>query len=285
MLPIWLDLRRLLQVTAAGLIVLACAAPAHAQAKLEGRYTASLGGITIGRGAWVIDFRDDQYTAAASGMATGLLKLFAGGTGSTVSRGNVANGQPVPRSYAATMTANKKKDEVEIEIENGAVKDYTVKPPSPPDPERVPITEAHRRGVTDPMTASLIRAAAGAADPITPETCRRSTAIFDGRMRYDLRLAFKRMDKVKAEKGYQGPVVVCSVAFTPLAGHIPTRPVIQYLTSMQDTEVWLAPLAGTRILVPFRISVPTPVGEAVLEATQFVVTPAPRVTPTNAKAL
>jgi len=225
-LPIWLDLRRLLQVTAAGLIVLACAAPAHAQAKLDGRYTASLGGITIGRGAWVIDFRDDQYTAAASGMATGLLKLFAGGTGSTVSRGNVANGQPVPRSYAATMTANKKKDEVEIEIENGAVKDYTVKPPSPPDPERVPITEAHRRGVTDPMTASLIRAAAGAADPITPETCRRSTAIFDGRMRYDLRLAFKRMDKVKAEKGYQGPVVVCSVAFTPLAGHIPTRPVI-----------------------------------------------------------
>jgi len=54
---------------------------------------------------------------------------------------------------------------------------------------------------------------------------------------------------------------------------------------MQDTEVWLAPLAGTRILVPFRISVPTPVGEAVVEATQFVVTPAPRVTPTNAKAL
>ncbi|MEA2983916.1 MAG: hypothetical protein QOD94_170 [Alphaproteobacteria bacterium] len=283
-LPIWLDLRRLLQVTAAGLIVFACAAPAHAQAKLDGRYTASLGGVTIGRGAWVIDFRDDQYTAAASGMATGLLKLFAGGTGSTVSRGNVANGQPVPRSYAATMTANKKKDEVEIELENGAVKDYTVKPPLPPDPERVPITEAHRRGVTDPMTASLIRAAGG-ADPITRETCQRSTSIFDGRMRYDLRLAFKRMDKVKAEKGYQGPVVVCSVAFTPLAGHIPTRPVIQYLTSMQDTEVWLAPLAGTRILVPFRISVPTPVGDAVVEATQFVVTPAPRVTPTNAKAL
>ena len=283
-LPIWLHLQRLLQVTAAGLIVLACAPPAHAQAKLDARYTASLGGITIGRGAWMIDFRDDQYTAAASGMATGLLKMFAGGTGTTASRGTVANGQPVPRSYAATMTANKKKDEVEIEIENGAVKDYTVKPPALPDPERVPITEAHRRGVTDPMTASLIRAAAG-ADPVAPETCQRSTAIFDGRMRYDLRLALKRMDKVKPEKGYQGPVVVCSVAFTPLAGHIPTRPVIQYLISMQDSEVWLAPLAGTRILVPFRISVPTPVGDAVVEATQFLVTPAPRVTPTNAKAL
>ncbi len=286
MLPIRLDLPRLLQATAAALAVLALSAPAtaHAQAKLDARYTAYLGGVTIGRGAWVIDFRDDQYTAAASGMATGLLKMFAGGTGTSASRGNVANGTPVPRAYAATITVNKKKDEVEMAIENGAVKDYTVNPPSPPDPERVPVTEAHRKGVTDPMTASLLRVA-GTADPMKPETCERSSAIFDGRMRYDLRLAFKRMEKVKAEKGYQGPVVVCSVHFTPVAGHIPTRSVIKYLTSVQDIEVWLAPVAGTRIVVPFRMSAPTPLGDAVLEATQFVVSPAPRVTPTSAKAL
>jgi hypothetical protein len=285
-LPIRVDLPRLLQATAAGLTMLACAGPdiAYAQAKLDARYAATLGGVTIGRGAWVIDYRDDQYTAAASGMATGLLKIFAGGTGTSASRGTVANGQPVPRSYAATITANKKKDEVEMAIENGAVKDYSVKPPSPPDPERVPITEAHRRGITDPMTASLIRVA-GSADPMTAETCQRSIAIFDGRMRYDLRLAFKRMDKVKVEKGYQGPALVCSVAFTPQAGHIPTRPVIKYLTSMEDTEVWLVPVAGTRLVVPFRMSVPTPVGDAVLEATQFVVTPVSRAVPTNAKAL
>jgi hypothetical protein len=284
-LPIRPDLPSLVKA-AATLTVLALAAPgtAHAQAKLDARYTASLGGVTIGRGAWVIDFRDDQYTSAASGMATGLLKMFAGGTGTSASRGAVANGQPVPRSYAATITASKKKDEVEITIENGTVKEFKVDPPSPPDPERVPITEAHRKGVTDPMTASLLRAA-GTADPMTAEVCQRSTSIFDGRMRYDLRFAFKRMDKVKADKGYQGPVVVCSVYFTPLAGHIPSRSVVKYLTSVQDMEVWLAPIAGTRIVVPFRASLPTPLGEAVLEATQFVVTPASRVTPTNAKAL
>jgi hypothetical protein len=286
-LPIRFDLSRLLQAAAA-LLAFAASFPigsvAHAQAKLDARYTASLAGITIGRGAWTIDYRDDQYTAAASGLTTGLLKVFAGGSGTSASRGNVANGLPVPRSYASTITANKKKDEVEISIENGAVKDYTANPPQPPDPERVPVTDAHRRGVTDPMTASLVRVA-GTADPLVPETCQRSTAVFDGRMRYDLRLSFKRMDKVKAEKGYQGPVVVCSVHFTPLAGHIPTRSVIKYLTSMQEMEVWLAPVAGTRILVPFRISVPTPLGIGVLEATQFVASPAPRVTPTNAKAL
>jgi hypothetical protein len=35
-------------------------------------------------------------------------------------------------------------------------------------------------------------------------------------------------------------------------------------------EVWLAPIAGTRVLVPFRAQGPTPIGEAVMEATQFV---------------
>jgi hypothetical protein len=120
---------------------------------------------------------------------------------------------------------------------------------------------------------------------MAPETCQRSTAVFDGRMRYDLKLAFKRMDRVKAEKGYQGPVVVCTVSFTPLAGHIPSRSVIKYLTSMDEMEVWFAPVAGTRLVVPFRISLPTPLGIGILEATQFVASPAPRVTPTNAKAL
>jgi hypothetical protein len=285
-LPLRLDLPRLVQATAT-VLALAAGFPGSAQAegKLDARYTATLAGITIGRGAWVIDFRDDQYTAAASGLTTGLLKVFAGGSGTTAARGTVANGQPVARSYAATITANKKKDEVEMSIENGVVKDYTADPVSPPDPERVAVTEAHRKGVTDPMTASLVRVA-GTADPLVPETCQRSTAIFDGRMRYDLKLTFKRMEKVKAEKGYQGPVVVCGVQFTPVAGHIPSRSVMKYLTAMQDMEVWLAPVAGTRLVVPFRISVPTPLGVGVLEATQFVASPLPpRPMPTSAKAL
>ena len=285
MLPIRLRLPRLFR---SALVSLALAAglsgPALAQAKLDAKYTAYLGGVTIGRGAWVIDYRDDQYTAAASGMATGLLKMFAGGTGTSAARGSVSNGQPVARAYAATITASKKKDEVELAIENGAVKDYSVKPPSPEDPERIPIKENDRKGVTDPMTASLMRVG-GNGDLMAPEACQRSSAIFDGRMRYDLKMSFKRMDKVKAEKGYQGPVVVCAVHFTPLAGHIPTRPVIKYLVALQDIEVWLAPVTGTRIVVPYRISVPTPVGDAVLEATQFIASPASKATPTSAKAL
>ena len=104
-------------------------------------------------------------------------------------------------------------------ISGGAVREFVAEPKMPPMPNRVPLTEAHRRGVTDPMTASLFRVP-GNGSLFTPEACPRKLAIFDGRMRYDLHLTFKRIEQVKAEKGYQGNAVVCSVIFSPIAGHV-----------------------------------------------------------------
>ena len=60
-----------------------------------------------------------------------------------------------------------------------------------------------------------------------PRPAAPAPAMFDGRLRYDLKLDFKRMETVKAEKGYHGPAVVCAVYFTPVAGYIPDRPVIK----------------------------------------------------------
>jgi len=143
------------------------------------------------------------------------------------------------------------------------------------------VTEAHRRGVLDPMTGAMLRVP-GNADPLGPDACRNGSAIFDGRMRYDLKLEFKRMEMVRSEKGYQGPVVVCSIFFSPVAGYIPDRPVIKYLAAARDMEIAFAPLLGTRILIPYRLVIPTPLGVAMLEATQFITTATPpRVAKTN----
>lgn len=248
--------------------------PSFAQGKLEARYTASLAGLPLGKGAWVVDVADDQYTAAASGLTTGLVRVFAAGEGSAASRGQVTAQRLAPSSYAATISADKKSEEVRIAIGGGAVKDFSITPPTPPAPDRVPVTDAHLKNVLDPMTGSLVWVP-GTGDPLTPDVCGRQFSIFDGRMRYDLNFAYKRMDKVKADKGYAGPVVVCAVYFSPVAGHIPDRPAIKYLTKLRDMEVWLAPIAGTRMLVPFRFSMPTPLGTGVLEATEFVATASP----------
>jgi hypothetical protein len=240
----------------------------RAQGKLDARYTASLAGIPIGKGAWVVEITDNEYTAAASGMTAGLLRVFSSGQGTGASRGAIAGDRLVSASYGASLTADKKTEEIRMSLQNGIVKDFVIVPPAPPNPESIPVTEAHRRGVTDPMTGSLVRVP-GNGNVMSGDACIRSVPIFDGRMRYDLQMSYKRIEKVKSEKGYEGPVVVCAVYFAPIAGYVPDRTAIKYLVALRDMELWLAPIPGTRVMVPFRFSVPTPLGLGVLEATQF----------------
>jgi hypothetical protein len=272
--PVRLPLRLWGGLCAGAWLLLAQPHVAVAQGRLDARYEATLAGIPVGKGAWTIDISDDQFSAAASGGTAGLLKAFAGGTGTGAAQARVVNGTLVSTNYSASTTTSKKTEVIRMILSGGNVREYGIEPEPPVDPERIPITDAHRRGVFDPMTGSMLRVP-GSGDPLSPEACRTGAAIFDGRMRYDLKLDYKRMETVRAEKGYQGPVVVCAVYFSPIAGYIPDRAVIKYLTAQRNIEVAFAPVAGTRILVPFRVVVPTPLGSAMLEATQFITTPTP----------
>lgn len=274
MLPQHPVFRSLSLCAALAAVAAALPAPAWAQGKLEARYSVTLAGLPIGKGNWVISLGDTRYSAAASGVTTGLMRVFTGGEGTTASQGVINGGALVSSVYAATIKSRKKTDQIRLTVNNGNVKELKIEPPPEKDSERVPITKAHEHGILDPMAATLLRVP-GEGNPLTPEACARKLSIFDGRLRYDLQLAFKRMDHVKADKGYAGPALVCAVYFSPVAGHIPSRRTIQYLTQMRDIEVWLAPIAGTRVLVPFRASGPTPLGEARLEAEQFVTVARP----------
>jgi Protein of unknown function (DUF3108) len=258
---------------------------AQAQGRLDARYEVTLGGVQFGRGAWQINIADGQFTSAVSGTTSGLLRLFNTGRGASASRGTVSGGSVLKASsYSSSVSTSSKYDEVRMQLNSGSVKEFMAEPPNTPDPRRVPLQDAHRRGVLDPMTAAIIRVP-GNGNTFVPQACNRKLAIFDGRMRYDLQLAFKRLDRVKSEKGYQGTTVVCAVHFAPVAGHIPDRPVIKYLADLRETELWLAPIAGTRLMVPYRVTLPTPFGQGVLEARQFLTAAqAPRLTPASAKS-
>jgi hypothetical protein len=244
--------------------------PSAAQGKLEAQYEASLAGIPVGRGTWAIEINDDTYSAAAQGGTTGLLKTISNGAGTGASQGRVVNGALVPQAYQAATTTSKKSEAVHITLLNGNVREFGIEPVPPVDPDRIVVTDAHKKGVSDPMSSTLVRVP-GTGEVLTPEACNNAVAaVFDGRMRYELRLDYKRMETVKAEKGYHGPAVVCALYFTPISGYIPDRPVIKYLSGARGIEVALVPIAGTRYLVPFRTVIPTPLGTAVLEATHFV---------------
>jgi Protein of unknown function (DUF3108) len=256
---------------------------ASGQGKLDARYVATLAGVSIGKGAWVIDIGDDQFTAAASGMTTGLLRVFAASQGNSAARGAVRGDVLIPTLFVSTANNDKRVEELRIVLSGGTVKELLVDPPNTPNPDRIPVTDAHRRGVVDPMSAALVRVS-GTGDPVSAEACRRTVPVFDGRLRFDLQLSFKRIESVQTPKGYKGPVAVCGVQFVPLAGYVPERPAIKYLTAQQDMEIWLAPIPGTRIVVPYRISLQTPLGRGVLEATQFVTAATPHSPPATAAA-
>jgi hypothetical protein len=242
---------------------------AAAQGRLEAEYTATLAGIPIGHGNWIIEISEDQFTATASGGTFGIMRVISGGHGTSMAQGPVSGGQLVPQTYAATITNDKRIDDVRMVFAGGNVKDYSVDPPVGPSADRIPVTDADRRNVLDPMTATL-DPVPGNGDPLSPQACGRKASVFDGRMRFDLHSAFKRIEMVKAEKGYQGPAVVCAVYFVPISGYVPDRYAIKYLAALRDAEAWMAPILGTRVLVPYRFSLPTPVGTGVLQATQFV---------------
>jgi Protein of unknown function (DUF3108) len=267
---------RLWLATVLGVGVLVSLVPrgAAAQGRLDAQYEATLAGIPVGKGSWTIEIGDETFSASAQGGTAGLMKAFSGGTGSGGSVGRIVGGALAASNYTATTTTSKKSETIRLSLVGGNIKESSIEPQPPVDADRIPITEAHRKGVYDPMTGSMLRVP-GTSELMSPDSCRTGAGIFDGRMRYDLKLDFKRVETVKADRGYHGPALVCAIYFTPIAGYIPDRPVVKYLAGQHNMEIAFVPIAGTRVLVPFRLLIPTPFGPAMLEATSFVTTATP----------
>ena len=281
MLPLLRRLPRLLRsrapAAAACLAAVLAADGSHtasAQGRLDAEYVATVAGIPVGHGTWTVEISEKAYSAAASGATAGLLRIFSGARGSGASHGTIGGAGPVPTSYVATIVDDHHVDEVRIALAGGNVTEFSAEPPLMPLPERIPVTDADRHNVVDPMTSALSRVG-GNGDPISPAACQRKVAVFDGRVRYDLHSEFKRIETVKAERGYQGSAVVCALYFQPISGYVPDRAAVRYLVELHDAEVWLAPIAGTRVLVPFRVVMPTPLGQGILQAKQFVTVAQP----------
>lgn len=266
-----------LRVTTAGaFLALALAAVPRdslAQGRLDASYTISLARIGIGNAKATAEFGDDRYAVAASGRARGLMRIFASGEGTLSARGSIDGSRAVPMEFIARTTTDDDTLDVKLAMADGNVTELSASQPKS-EPDRVPLTDAHRRGILDPLTALLLPATAdgnGAGEA----ACQRTLAIFDGRRRFDLKLAFRRMDKAKAEQGYAGPVVVCAVAFHAVAGHRPASAMVRYLSDGRDIEIAFAPIAGTRMLAPLRVTIANLLGNLVVQADRFEVTASP----------
>jgi hypothetical protein len=237
-----------------------------AQTSLGVDYTIALAGLRIGTARLAGTFDRDAYRVDVSATLTGLVGAITGGQGSARSSGTMT-AEPQPQAFSiATRTANSG-IAVRMALSHGNVVQTEITPPLVDMQDRVPVTAAMKRGIVDPASALIMPVRAGAA-LTDPANCNRTLPLFDGATRFNVVLSYAETREVQ-KPGYAGPVLVCNARYQALAGHRPDRPGVKFMEDNREMSVWLAPVEGTRVLVPLRIAVLTEIGTNIIEATRW----------------
>lgn len=257
-------LRHISRVAFAALAAAVWTASPTTAATFKSRYDISIAGYKIGESSVTAEVTDTAYTLSGEGKASGLSRIITDARGTATASGRMANRRPVPAKFGYTYKEGDDSSRLDMTIRGSAVTGLTLEPEpekKDPEPDRVVLTDADKRGITDPVSALVWQVRA----PADSRSCDRTVPIFDGEQRYDVRLSYKRRDRFDGgEKAYQGPVIVCRIDYTPVAGHRKGKREIRELKENSGMEVWLAPLpdAGSDsvFLVPVDIRIPTRFG-------------------------
>jgi hypothetical protein len=236
-------------------------------------YHVSLLGLPIGVADANSSVDAKHYHMDLNVRLTGMASLISNLRMALVSAGEVDDGAPSPSSYATTASNSRETRTLRMALASGTVRQVQYSPVWQEDhgPDHVPLTDAHRRDIIDPLSAFLLPVPQR-ENPVGPGACRPLVHVYDGYTRFDVTLSYVGVREIK-EKGYSGPVTVCSARYIPIAGHKTTARGTQFMAQNTDKEVWLAPAGNAHMVVPYRVSLMTMVGTVVVEATELRFTP------------
>ena len=234
---------------------------------LQVDYTISLAGLSLGTADLSSTFEGSKYQMQAGVKLSGLAKLLTGGKGMATASGAIVAAQPQPVGFAVTSKSSSEQRTVRMGLASGNVAAVDIDPPLEEKPDRVPVKDADKKGVVDPVSALLMPAAASGS-PTDPANCNRTIPVFDGAARFNVVLSYSATETVEVP-GYEGPVLVCNARYVPISGHRALRPSTKFMEENKDMQVWLAPVEGTRFLLPLRIAVRTMIGMSVIEASNW----------------
>jgi hypothetical protein len=258
----------------AALTLIACLAlhsgAAQAEARLTAHFKISMTGVPIGQMSWIVDINTGTYTTSTNGRSSGALSMLMNGEGRVAARGFIDTDRLRPTFFSSSGTEDGETAGVQMTFENGNVKTLRLDAPRKKD-DRIPVSDADKRGVSDPLSAMLIIAPPRDPSIMDPAHCDRTLPVFDGQRRYDLTLSYKRSDTIKVDTGYAGPALVCAVTLKPIAGYRADSMVVKYVAGRRDMEIWFAPIAGTDVIAPARLVMPTLLGTLEIAADRFEV--------------
>jgi len=247
----------------------------RAATRVSATYGVYWAGLHFGDIRVDISVRGSEYELKGDGESSGVGGMIYKWSGGTTGAGTLGKSGPQPSLYTLSYSGGNKKGELRMSFSGGAVADVSASPKKRPNPKAIPVTKEQLRGVLDPMTGALLR-----VRPNLPggdlKICDETIPVFDGKLRFNLVLKPKQQTQVesKTADGYSGPAAVCGVKFVPISGFRPGDRGIDFMSSHADQiEVWLVPLPGTALYLPYRISVPTAFGNGSGEMLSFEVGP------------
>ncbi|MCW2315882.1 Protein of unknown function [Rhodoblastus acidophilus] len=238
---------------------------------VHAHYRVSLIGLPIGVADASSVLDDKRYRVDLNVKLTGVASLVSNLKMALASTGQFEGGAPAPMTYATTASNSRETRTLRMALASGTVRQVQYSPFWEEDktPDHVPLTDAHRRDILDPLSAFLLPAP---GNPVGPGACRSRVPVYDGYTRFDVTLSYVGVKEIK-EKGYSGPVTVCKARYIPIAGHKTTAKGTQFMAQNDQMDVWLAPIGRAHVAIPYRVSLMTQVGTIVVEASELRVGP------------
>ncbi len=237
-------------------------APANAEGTVKADYVATLGGFPVGSGSleFAVDGNGD-YRAGLEAQVRGLAAVIANRSVTAAATGKASGKDVASGAFRLAIDGGAEPNHVEMTFgSGGAVKDYSATELHFPGwDRRVPLLPEHKKGVIDPLAAFVLSTAPG-RDPMDAANCDHTAKVFDGRVRYDLRMTYGTKMEVQGKEGYAGPALVCAVAYRPIAGFRPLSPAEEKFERNLEMSIWFVPVGGTNVLLPYKVVVGTPFG-------------------------
>jgi hypothetical protein len=184
--------------------------------------------------------------------------------GAMTSVGSVLVNAPVPSNYTfrfkqKAILSSAKSKMVNIGFDPAGVRSFNWVPPDDYPPGFIHVSPAQLRDVLDPLSGVMSLSVGDIAHP-----CDRRLPIFDGRQRFDL--VFTPANKPISAAADQ----VCHVKMVSISGYKPGEGSESVLNG--TIEVILRPVPKANIVIPYRVTVPTIIGAAVLTSEQADIT-------------
>ena len=248
--------RQALRIAALGLAMAGLPALAE-ESRTRAEYTVTMGGTHIANVTVILTDNGTQYSLALDAKIAGLAQLIASGSAKALSLGTSGKEGLRANKFDLMTRAQGEVFTSAITYAGGSVESFQVTPPILDNVGRVAIERKQLTAATDMMAPFVLRGPA-----LDKSLCQRQMPIFTGVERFNLALKYIKDDTATSKRtGYQGPLVLCSMHYTPISGHYTYNEITTYLAENERILIWFAPLKRPGTYIPYRALITTEAGD------------------------